>query len=670
MKMISRTLILALFSLPLGCKSTSDDVTPDVRHWGLDLSTATPRIEHLEDFLSDLDVHDNVGDMEKEHAERMKELAELEAIDLSQESPGRAYNIKKKIAQAQMKESSYYRAMAARRLYYTSKQWRLVNPELLLEIKKDKDLEAGTFKILEISRELATKFSFEPDENQYLLIRVMARQQNQSLPLYYDQFKKAFSVSPYAAKVDALLAAAAFDKKDYAKADSMLKSLMENKTSDVRPYIAFQVAWLNIARALEEKDAKKRAEYLTKGQVGLRLSIKLMDEWKGPKPSFDLLREASHDLAWLAAEQDAAPADARKLLKDNDAEDFYREYQKYAAMKAIRSNRVPAAEALIKDLQFEQEEARDYPVYHFMQAEAALAKNDFAGVQQKYQEIRALFKAEVPWYEKWQDDKVLIDLVDQQLGNHIVTTAMLMKSKGEQLAAAAAAPEANPPKDKKAETAKPMSREDYFARSREFMKLYAEWYPKGEALDDIRYQTALLEYHGGNLEKAIEQLSAIARDGTSKHKKAATYDVMIVASEWDDKQPVPNLPENGKAKKPIPLTKSKTQLIEKIEAFLKEDPEAENAVNLNYTIASTYHAFGHYDKSLPLFDGILQKAPKSEIGEASLNLALSYLVEAKRWPELLDKCKAYLANKEIAGAGHRKLLRETLEYAKSMSPNG
>lgn len=678
MKMTTRcTLSMAAVFLALfGCKTSSDEMPPDVRHWGLDLSMATPRIEHLEDFLTDLDLQESIGDLEKDHAERQKELADLEAIDLSQESPGRAYNVKKKIAQAQLRESSYYRAMAANRLYDNTKQWRLVNPELLLEIKKDKDLEAGTFKILEIARELATKFTFEPDENQYMLIRVMARQQNQSLPLYYEQFKKAFSVSPYAARVDALLAASAFDKRDLGKTDSMLKALMENKTSEVRPYIAFQVAWLNIVRALDEKDAKKRGEFLTKAQVGLRLCIKLMDDWKGKKPSFDLKNEAAHDLAWVAAEQELAPADAQKLLKDNQAEAFYRDYQKYAVMEAIRANRIPAAEAQIKELQFEQEKSRDYPIYSFMLAEAALAKNDFAAVQQRYQDIRGLFKAEVPWYEKWKDDKKLLDLVDQQLGNHLVTTAMLMKAKGEQVEVAQAAPEpakkaAPDTKDAKAPApaAKPMTREDYFARSREFMKLYAEWYPHGEALDDLRYQTALLEYHGGNLEKAIEQLSAIAKDDKSKHKKAAAYDVMIVASEWDDKQPLPKLPENGKAKKPIPLTKSKTLLIEKIEGYLKEDPEAENAVNLTYTIASTYHAFGHYDKSLPLFESVLQKAPKSELGEASLNLYLSYLVEAKHWPELLEKCKEYLSNKEIAGAGHRKLLRETLEYAKSMTPN-
>ncbi len=663
----------------LGCKTTSDDLTPDVRHWGLDLVSATPRIENLEDFLSDIDLHENVKKLEKEHQDRLKEIAELEATDLSQEAQGgRAYNVKKRIAVALMRDATYARAMAARRLFYDTKQWRLVNPELLLTLKKEKEVEESSFKILEATRELATKFTFEPDENQYNLIRMMARQQSQSLPLYYEQFKKSFSASPFADEVEAFLAAGAFDKKDYAKADSLFKALMENKSSNVRPYVAFQVAWLNIARYIDEKDAKKRPELLAKAQVGLRLSIKLMRDWKGKKPSFDLAREAAHDLAWIAAEQGTPAADGLKLLIENDAKEFYRDYQKFAVMKAIRENQLPVAEALIKELSFEQEGSRDFPVYQFMMAEVALAKNDFVGAQRKYEEIRGLFKPEVVWFEKWKDDKILIDLVDQQLGNHIVTTAMVMKTKGEQ--AAKAAPEApkgavDKPKVLTAaktpvENPKPLTREEYFAKSRDLMRLYAEWYPNGQALDDIRYQSALLEYHGGQVEKAMNLLAAIAKDTKSKHNKEAIYDVMIVTSEWDDKQASPDLPETGKVKSPIALPKSKVLLIEKIEAYLKSEPDAENAINLQYNIASIYHAYGHYEKSLPLFDALLQKAPATEIGQASLNLSLSYLMESKRWDLLLEKCKAYLSNKEVTGAGHRKVLRQTLEYAKSMAHPG
>ncbi len=650
MRMNMKLQLLAFLLLSLSsfaCKTTSDDYPIDVRHWGLDLASATPRLEHLEDYLSDLDLEGNIKDLEKDHEKRMKEIETLRTTDISSESLGMTYNIKKRMALALMRESAYFRAKAERRLYFDTKQWRLTNPELLLSIKKDKDLEENSFKILELTREIAAKFKFDLDENQYLLIRIMARQQSSSLGLYTNEFRKSFVASPYAAKVNALLAVNAFDLKDMAKADALLKELMENKTSELRPYIAFQVAWLHITKALAEKDAAKSAEFLNKGAVGLRLAIKLMEDDKGAKHTFDLKKEAAHDLAWVLAELNVAGADAQKTLKDNQAEARYRDFQKYAAMKAIRSKKFPEAEALIKELQFEQEKAIDYPHYKFMLAELSFAKGDYAGVQQRLKEIKELIsKPEVPWFEEWKDDSTLIQLVDSQVGSQIVSTALALKAKGEQ------------EKDK--------VRDESFSRSREFMKLYADWYPKGEALDDFRYQAALLEYHGGNLEKSIEQMGLIAKDSASKHKKSAIYDAMVITSEWDEKQPLPKLPEIGHAKAPVALTKSKAALIGRIEAYLKDEPGAENAINLRYSIADIYHTFGHYDKSVPLFDALIAEAPKTEIGAAALNLQLSYLTEAFRWDELIERCKTYLKNKDLIEAGHRKVIRQTLEYAKYM----
>ncbi|RYZ90163.1 MAG: hypothetical protein EOP04_04740, partial [Proteobacteria bacterium] len=321
MKMKLQLLAFLVLSLStFACKSTSDDYQLDVRHWGLDLASATPRLEHLEDFLTDLDLEGNAKDLEKEHQKRMIQIETLRNTDLSAESPGMTYNIKKRLALALMRESAYFRARAERRLYFETKQWRLTNPELLLSIKKDKNLEENSFKILELTREIATKFNFDPDENQYLLIRIMARQQSSSLGLYSNEFRKSFVTSPFASKVNALHAANAFDQKDFAKAESLLKELMENKTSELRPYIAFQVAWLHITQALAEKDAAKSADFLNKGAVGLRLAIKLMDEDKGAKHTFDLKKEATHDLAWVLAEQNVAGVDAQKILKENRAD--------------------------------------------------------------------------------------------------------------------------------------------------------------------------------------------------------------------------------------------------------------------------------------------------------------------------------------------------------------
>jgi hypothetical protein len=43
-------------------------------------------------------------------------------------------------------------------------------------------------------------------------------------------------------------------------------------------------------------------------------------------------------------------------------------------------------------------------------------------------------------------------------------------------------------------------------------------------------------------------------------------------------------------------------------------------------------------------------------------------VETARWDDLIAICKEYLKNKSVASSGHRKLIRQTLEYARSQKP--
>ncbi len=655
-----KTIVIGLIASSLfGGSLRSDRLKPDVRHWSEDIYAAAPHFEDFEDFLSDLNGNDDPDDLKKDQEKRLEELKNLESIDLSKESSGRGYLLAKQMVETSFKISSYQRMMAERDMYFKSKEWRLQDPTARNKIPKQADIEAHSLKTLGFARNLVNSFTFEPDYSQYLLIRLLARTQNSNLFLFLDQFKKRFPNSAFMPHVNQVLAEYYFQLKDYEKSEALLKTIMDNKSTQIRPYAIYKLAWIHIMRSQKEKDAAKRKEVLEKAAVALRLSLKLMDDWDFYKPLFKLKEEAAVDLAWVFAELRMPQAEVQKYFKDNKPKEAYQIYLVYLAVDAVRDGDTKLAEAAFAEYLPKESESRNLPHHLMSQIELFIQTRSFDKVLESYKKIRGLFDPESPWMKEWRDDTVLIEQSQRQLSSHLVLTATKIQQEAEKMASAP------PPKVKGTavyDSAKLM------VISKSYFDLFMDWYPNSDAQDDARYNYALLVFQNGETEQAIQLLTKIANDTKSEHRKDAAYSLVIASVNWDATQPVPKLPEAGKAKAPVPLTKSKALLVEKIDFFFKNWPEDEQNVPALYTAAQTMFEFGHYEEAMKRFDVLIKLAPKSEQGDAALNTLLSFYVDAQRWDELISICKEYLANKAVTGAGHRKIIRQSLDYAKSQKP--
>ncbi len=656
-----KSMILGLIASSFfGGSQRSDRLRPDLRHWAEDIYAAAPQFEDFEDFLSDLELDDGPEDLKKAQDKRLEELKALESIDLTKESSGRGFLLAKQMLELSFKISSYQRMAAERELYYKSNQWRLQDPGQRLGIPKLSDIEAHSLKSLGFARNLVNSYTFEPDYGQYLLIRLLARTQNQNLFLFLDQFKKRFPNSSYMPHVNQVLAEYYFKLKEYDKAENLLKTTMDNKDTQIRPYVIYKLAWIHIMRTQSENDAGKRKANLEKAAVALRLSLKLLKDWDFYKPLFNLKQEAAIDLAWVFAELRTPKAEVQSYFKENKPKEAYMSFLVYLAVDAVRDGDSKLAEASFGEYLPEEVEDRDYPRNLMSQIELFILSRNFDKVLEGYKKIRSLFEEENPWMKEWHKDTLLIEHSQKQLSSHLVLTATKLQQEAERMAS-----QPPPPKPKSGPV---YDSSKLMVISKSYYDLFMEWYPNSDAQDDARYNYALLVFQNGEAENAIQLLSKIANDLKSQHRRDAAYSLVIAAANWDATQTLPKLPELGKAKNPVPLTKSKTLLIEKIDFFYKNWPEDEQNVPALYTAAQTLFEFGHYEDALKRFDSLIKLAPKSEQGESALNTLLSFYVEAQRWDDLIPLCKEYLSNKAITGAGHRKIIRQTLEYAKTQKP--
>ncbi|HYX38416.1 MAG TPA: hypothetical protein VE954_35385 [Oligoflexus sp.] len=637
----------------------SDRMRPDVRHWAEDIYAAAPRFEDHEDFLSDLNLDEDLDDLKEAQEKRAEELKSLEAIDLAKESSGRGFLLAKQLVELSLKISSYQRMMAERDLYFKSKDWRLQDPTARTKIPKQADIESHSFKTVGFARNLVNSYTFEQDRNQYLLIRLLARTQNSNLFLFLDQFKKRFPSSTFMPHVNLALAEYYFQLKEYEKSEGLLKTVMDNKTTPVRPYAIYKLAWVHIMRTQNEKDNAKRLAGLEKAAVALRLTHKLMNDWDAYKPVFKLKEESAVDLAWVFAEMRTPKADVQKYFDENKPKTAYQTYLVYLAVDAIRDGDSKLAETAFAEYLPQQVESRYYPQNLMSQIDLFIQTRSFDKVLEGYKKIRGLFDEENPWMKEWNKDKQLVETYQKQLANHLVLTAAKIQQEAEKMGA-------QPPAKVKGQPFYDSSK--LMVISKGYYDLFMDWYPNSDAQDDARYNYALLVFQNGEMERAIQLLSKIAADTKSEHRRDAAYSLVVAAANWDSTQQVPKLPEPGKAKDPVPLSKSKAVLIEKIDFFHKNWPEDEQNIPALYTAAQTLFEFGHYEDAMRRFDGLIKLAPKSEQGEAALNTLLSFYVEATRWDDLITVCKEYLANKTVASSGHRKLIRQTLDYAKSQKP--
>lgn len=646
---------------------------PDLRHWTDDLYRAAPQFTDFENFLSDLDFDDDLEDLDEEFAERAAKLQELEAEDRSQQSAGQIFHNDKQRLELMLQQATYIHFKVQRDYYYQTGEWRLSADKP--RFAKSPEWENLSLKTLELARSVVNNSNFEGDMNLALLIRLMGRSEHANFFLFTEQFKKKYPNSPAMATVLHTTGEYHFAKKEWDKAEASFKAAMEFKDAPLRPYSVYKLGWLHLVKNKDEKDQAKRDEGFKKAIAAFRLSLKLMDSWDEYDPVFDLKKEALTDLAWTLAALRTPRPEVEKMLEEADGEEAIRDYLYYLAIDSGRKGETQVAAEGLKQLIQLDPENREVPRYLLNISELQLIDRRFDQLISSYKDVQGIFHEENPWFEEFEDDSDYQNLIKKQLANHLAHAAQATFEAAQAMpeevapnpaeAKAAAAGQAPAPAKKPT-----LTRQALFASSKDLYRIYSEWYPNGDAQEEARYNNALSFFHTGDPQKSLELLKAIAQDEKSKYQREATYNAVMVAAAFDQKQPLPKLPEPGKAKSPLALGKSKVDLIERIDYLATAFPETEDLLALQFMAAQTYFDYGHYPEALRRFDLIVQAAPETEQGQTSLHTLLSYQVEAGLWNEAITSCETYLKNKRVTAAGHRKILKQTLQYAKGQVGGG
>ena len=662
--MLKQTVLLLGLSGLWSCAHQGVD-HPDLRHQTESLFEAQPSFEDLEDYRADIDTDQSLEEINETMEALSTQLKSMDAIDVNRIAREKRYPFHRTKLLHLLELASYQKLVADLDFNRKNKLWLIEQLDGEQPKLDYSQLQETVFAALSVARIMVRDYQHAEEESLTELIRLMARVQNQNINFYYKQYKRNYAKSDTASTTTLHLGGFYFGQGKWTQAEAFFKHAMKDKDNPLRAYAVFNLGWVYIKEAEAEKDKTKRQQSLGKAVIAFKLAHKLANESDRKSDLFNLTIESGTDLAWTMASLRTPMSEVTEFFKEEekDGKPYLSQYLHYLAIDAARSGDYALALSSLDSLIDIKKQALDQPDYIFRKADVLLEAGKYSDISNQLVSIQSLFDPEGEWMKTYEDKTEQINYLKGKLEYMTRNLANRSYAKAEEIKKTVA----NPPKQSKPNDLKALTEQRTAAliAARDLYGMFVNWFPNSKYLDDLRYNQALIAFELKNFREAADLMTVIANDSKSKYRKDAAYNAVVAAYELDSLT-VPEPPKDADVKnKTLALPETKTFLIEKIDSFAKQFPDAPETIGALYTAAQSYFTYGHKDKAMQRFKAIVTSAPQNPEGQASLHTVLQFYMDSQQWKELIKLCEGYLADSKIVKAGHRQILKETLNYAKA-----
>jgi tetratricopeptide (TPR) repeat protein len=551
------------------------------------------------------------------------------------------------IGKMHMDQVVYLRSQAVEKYKAALDSWRI--GEALT--KPEFDDSAVRNELLTISnklRDFTANYSKDPRAGEvfWMVGSAMARTGND----HYGQYLKQAQIHPKAGDYAAIsqltqadiLASQGKQQEAGDQYDALRK---QNLPDHLKGYATWRLGWTYLVRAMAEKSPKKD-EYLKKAEAAFQLTLKVVKE--DGETRFRLKQAALDDLSWMWAwlgNESAAYAFFEKEGHKKAAPAF----KSRLADEWLKQGNVAQAAAYFQEEIKKDPELKERPDFHLKLAHAYIAAGDAQGMKN---EIDALIKITTDkddeWYDEHEDDKELMTRATKMHQLLPLTAGFRMIEV------------ANSQKD-------PKRKKEILTAAIKELTAQA-----GKAADDERKLAMRVAVVQGQIElekfpEALSQLDAIVAMGpkAGNFLEKAAFERINIVVKMIESQTFPPVPPPGEVKKPLAVPDIKVRFAAVANDYLKIAPAAENAVNLRYQIANELFTYGHYQESLPLFEGIANDFPRADLGKSAMEIVVSMNLKMENWDELIRLSTSFLNNREVKGKKLREFLKQNLDWAKA-----
>lgn len=386
-----------------------------------------------------------------------------------------------------------------------------------------------------------------------------------------------------------------FDNKDPQKAFREYAKTSKSKKTSVQLYTRYKQAWITYALGMEGKDQNKKRRAITdlvnitkvaKGKKG-RIYNKMNDQVKT-------------DLMTLLADYGNLD-EARRILASVGAKDVSATLVEQMAYARLNAGDIKGAYTLF------QTAVKEDP----LRPEAPTISSNLVRLSGQMNNIGlvvANLKLMVDTYikdKKWRSVQKapLLKKTDADIEALLYEFATIIDRQGRET-----------------------NDLNFLKSAVQLYALFGKTFPKSPKNEELRYYTAQIQLQLKQYAQAARMLYTILLKNPKFPQAKEASELMVTAAQlvMDNDKTAYKVPEPGTPLSPQKIPPNKKLYAECLELFLKFQPRNELAPTMEFTVASVYYDYGHFDKAIKGYYTFIRRHPGNQFAKPAAARILIY----------------------------------------------
>ncbi len=426
----------------------------------------------------------------------------------------------------------------------------------------------------------------------------------------FDELMTEYPTAKQTADAPLVLGEFYFDNRDQQKAFREYGTALKSKNPLVKLYTRYKQSWINYAVGVDSKDQNKKKKAITD-----LVAVSKAAESKKGKLYKKLSEIIKADLMALLADFGNLE-EARRILSSIGAKDVYAKLVEQMAYSRLNAGDTKGAYGLF------QIAVKEDP----LRSEAAAISTNLvrlAGQMNDVGLVAANLKLMVKSYmldKKWRTVQKASQLkkTDAEIEALLYEFSTIIDRQGRET-----------------------NNLQFLTSAQQLYELFIKTFPKSAKNVELQFYIAQIHLQNKQYLKGASILYTLLKKNPKFPQAKEASELMVTAAQFvvDSDKTVYKVPEPGTPLSPQKIPTNRKLYAECLELFLKFQPKNPLAPTMDFTAASIYYDYGHFDKAIKSYNSYVRRYPTGEFAKPAAARVLLYH-QRQFDDEGLEKAKA------------------------------
>lgn len=401
-----------------------------------------------------------------------------------------------------------------------------------------------------------------------------------------DELMTDFKTSKYVQDASLVLGEFYFDNKDPQKAFREYNGTLKSKKQIIQLYTRYKQGWINYALGVDAKDQGKKKKAIT----DLVSVSKLAGESKS-KLNQKLAEQIKKDLMPLLADFGNLE-ESRRILSAIGAKDVFANLVEQMAYARLNAGDIKAAYNFFQIAVKEDPMRPEAPVIMSNMVRLAGQLNDIGLVTSNLKLMIQNYIKDKKWRSIQKEP--LLKKTDTDVEAIVYEFSTIIDRQGRET-----------------------GNMQFMTTAQQLYSLFIKTFPKSPKVLELRYFIAQIQIQSKQYLKGARLLYVLLKKNPKFPQAKEAAELMITAAQFviDNDKTVYKVPEPGTPLSPQKIPPNKQAYAESLELFLKFQPKNQLAPTMDFTVASIYYDYGHFDKAIKSYYAYVKRYPTGDFAK-------------------------------------------------------